>query len=408
MRKIKGHVALIQFSDFGLGRGLYLAKALSLLGLNVTIFTNKSVYAPTQKFSGDLTLDSSVKVTEFRIPFAKTLYSSILGRLIIYVTFTMLSCLEIFMENPQPKILFSRGPQPFTEISCILYKAFHNSEVKIISDTTDLWPDALEYIQINETLKDLLIGIGHAINNLIYPKVDAIVTFNEELSKVLQERFGRTTHIVYGVIDLDRFKPMGKKEALETLPQNIRKKVSGKFTVLYAGLLGPFQNPLVILEIAKKIAEDNEVLFIIAGTGLLKESMEREVKKYGLGNVLFLETQPFENMPLIYNIADVFLLMYAPIEFLRIGLPKKFIEYAACGKPILCISPPCVASRLCLKWKAGYHVSPPDIETAANVIKILKENKKLKEEMSKNARQLAEDLFSLNDAAETLRKIIHA
>jgi len=43
-RDFKGHVVLVQFSYFSLGRGLYLAEALHLLGLKVTIVTNKQVY----------------------------------------------------------------------------------------------------------------------------------------------------------------------------------------------------------------------------------------------------------------------------------------------------------------------------------------------------------------------------
>mgnify|MGYP003681949311 CR=1 FL=1 len=59
-----------------------------------------------------------------------------------------------------------------------------------------------------------------------------------------------------------------------------------------------------------------------------------------------------------------------------------------------------------MKWKAGYHILPRNIEEAADVIKALKENKRLKEKLSKNARGLAEDLFSLDYAAKILRKVI--
>jgi len=93
-------------------------------------------------------------------------------------------------------------------------------------------------------------------------------------------------------------------------------------------------------------------------------------------------------------------------EFFIHGLPKKFIEYAACGKPILCITPPCLASKLCLEWKAGYHVLPQHVKEAADIIKVLKENKELKEHIGNNARGLAEHLFSLDHAAKMLRKVI--
>jgi len=253
VRKIKGDLVLIQFSDFGLGRGLYLAKALSLLGLNVTIVTNKPVYSSTHhacvRFSKDLTPDFDARVIEFRIPFARTLYSSIFGRLIVEIIFTMLSFYEVFVSNPQPKILYARTT-PFSEISCLFYK-FFKRHVKIISDTTDLYPDGLEYIKMNPVLKRMLIAVGHSINHSIYSNVDAVVTLNATMGETLRERFKRDAYILNGVIDLNRFKPVDRNDAFGILSREISTTMLGKFVVLYAGVMSPFQNPLVIADIAE-------------------------------------------------------------------------------------------------------------------------------------------------------------
>lgn len=409
---IKSDVVLVASSDFGLGRGLYLARALSLLGLKVTIVTNKPIYVTTQQHQRDLTQDINMKTVDFRIPFARILYGSVFGRLIVYIIFAFLSFVGILTKNIRPKILYSRGPHPFTEISCILYKQFKR-KVRIISDTTDLWPDTLEYIKMNHVLKHILITMGHSINHSIYSKVDAIVTLNEIMGKVLQERFKRDVHVIYGVIDLDKFRPMDKKDALEVLPREISSTVDGKFLVFYAGIMTPFQNPLVVADIAEQIQNEcQDVIFVVIGSGPLKQELKKIVQKKSLSNVLIFDAVPHELMPFIYNIADLTLVpppllsVLGMSNFFLLSLPKKFIEYAACGKPILCITPKCVASELCVKWKAGYHILPQNIEQAADIIKILKENKELKEHLGNNARGLAEDLFSLDYAAKMLRKVI--
>lgn len=408
---MKTDVVLVGGSDFGLGRGLYLAKALSLLGLKVTMITNKPVYTPTQHHQRDLPLDVNIKVMDFRIPFARTLYRSVLGRLIVYVTFTIVSFVWMLRVVPRPKILYSRGPHPFTEISCIFYKWFKR-DVKIISDTTDLWPDTLEYVKMNCVLKFVLIAIGHSVNYLAYSKVDAIVTLNDIMGKILEERFQRDVYVIYGSIDLDKFKPIDKKNALEALPREVSSIIDGKFVVLYAGIMGTFQDPLVIADIGEQIQDEcRDVVFAVVGSGPLKQELQETVQKKSLSNVLILDAAPHELMPFIYNIADLTLLpppllsvpgMY---KYFILALPKKFIEYAACGKPILCMTPPCIASKLCLEWNAGYHVLPQDIRKAVSVIKALKENKKLKEQLSKNARQLAKGLFSTESTAAALKKV---
>jgi glycosyltransferase involved in cell wall biosynthesis len=285
--------------------------------------------------------------------------------------------------------------------------------VKIISDTTDLMPDGLEYIKMNRALKHMLISIGRSINNLIYSKVDAIVTINDPMGKILHERFNRDVHVIYGTVDLDRFKSIDKKDVLKLLPEEISNIVDGKFVVLYAGIMSPFQNPLVIVDVAEQIQREcRDIIFVAIGYGPLKQELKNVVSKKSLHNVIILDPVAHEVMPFIYNIADLTLLpppvlstsgMY---EYFGLAMTRKFIEYAACGKPILCITPPCVASELCLKWKAGYHVLPQNVEEAVGIIKVLKERKELKELIGKNARRLAEDLFSIDYAARTLSKIV--
>jgi glycosyltransferase involved in cell wall biosynthesis len=407
---MKSDVVLIQLSDFGLGRGLYLAKALSLLRSEVAIITNKPIYVSGQHPS-KVMLDSNVKVIEFRIPFAKTLYSSILGRLIVYVIFGIFSFGWLLAEKSNPKMLYSRGPHPFTEIACILYKRFKR-DVKIISDVTDLWPDTLEYMNFNGLLKRVLIATGHAINHLVYAEVDAIITLNEIMAKVLRYRIKRDVHVIYGSIDLDIFRPINKKDAAEALPQKFSGLVEGKFVVLYAGIMGAFQNPLIVADIAEQMQNEHlDVIFLVLGSGPMKQELQKAVRDRFLKNVLIFDAVPHELMPFVYNLADLTLLpppvlsvpgMY---EYFVLALPKKFIEYAACGKPILCFTPPCVSSELCLRWKAGYHILPKDIAKLREIIMVLKENEELRKQLGRNARRMAEEIFSTQHIANILKEI---
>jgi len=412
MKNRKFSVLLVGFSDFGLGRGLYLAEALSRLGLNVEIITNDPIYSANNRSRTNKFTNGKIKITELNLGFLRVLFSSVIGRLCIYLVLTFLYFLYMLKTPQESKILYSRGVHPFADFSCILYKRF-NRNVKIISDVTDLWPDALEYIKMNRVLRRMLIAVGHSANYLIYSKIDAIVTLNAVMGKILQERFKRDVHVIYGAIDLDRFKPIDKKDALEVLPQEISSMVVGKFVVIYAGTMGPFQNPLVVVDIAEQIQnERQDVIFVVIGYGPLKQELKNMVQRKSLSNILILDGVPHELMPFIYNVADLTLLppplssvprMY---EYFIVTLPKKFIEYAACGKPILCMTPPCVASKLCLEWKAGYHILPEDVQEAAGIIKVLKENRELKEKLGKNARRLAEELFSIEHAAKILKTVI--
>jgi len=384
--------------------------------MQVTVITNEPVYI-SKREPRALLQDHKVQIVSIKIPFTKALYQSIVGRLIFYITFMMLSFFKLFKINTRPDILFSAGPQPFTEISCILFKKFFRY-VKIVSDISDLWPDSLEYVNMNHVIKHILIAIAHSINYFIYSKIDAIdavITLNEAMCKVLRHRIKQNIHVMYGALDLTKFKPMKKEDALAVLPKEITTKVDGKFIILYAGVMSIFQNPLIVVDVAKKIRNEHEdLVFVVVGAGPLKQILQKRIEEESLDNIIVFDAVPYELMPFIYNISDLTLLP-PPIlsslgirRFFVFTLPRKFMEYAACGKPILCITPSCVASSLCLKCKAGYHVEPDDLENIINIIKTLKEDKTLREKLGENARKMAEKLFSVERAAETLSRIIEA
>lgn len=394
-------VLLVSLSDFGLGRGLYLAEAFSKIGHNITVLTNYPVYSPKQYTRQKN--PSNVKIVTF--PSLSILYNSIIGRLIFYFWIMLWSFFFFVKHNSRFDVIYLRPPHPFTDFAAMIYKIL-NKKVVLISDITDLWPEALEYTRISGLSKVFWIRIGHLINQIVYAKLDLIITHNEIIASILKERSKKEVKIIYGAIDTDKFKPIKKEEALSKIPKNYKRLLVNKFIVLYAGLIGPFQNPKIIMQLAKMLVNEESIVFLIVGEGPLKENLLEESQKNDLSNIIFMPTQPFEKMPIIYNLADLVLLTYAPIKFLSIGLPKKFIEYAACGKPIICLTPYCVASRLCQEWEAGYHISPKNIEKCNEVIRILKENRELREQIGINARKMAENLFSLVRAERVLRSII--
>jgi glycosyltransferase involved in cell wall biosynthesis len=233
------------------------------------------------------------------------------------------------------------------------------------------------------------------------------------MAKVLRERIKSDVYVIYGSIDLDRFRPRNKKDALETLPQEISSVAKEKFVVLYAGIMGTFQDPLVVADIAEQIRNEyRDVLFVVIGSGPLKQKLQNTVQEKSLSNILIFDAVPHELMPFVYNIADLTLLLPPVLSipgmygYFVLTLPKKFIEYAACGKPILCVTPTCVSSKLCLEWKAGYHVIPKNIMKVREIIGFLKKSEELRGQLGKNARQMANELFSIESAAAALKKII--
>lgn len=383
-------------SDFSFGRGEFLAGALALLGLRVVRVTNRPVYQKGPKSVGH-----AARV-EFDVPFGRALYASVIGRLLFYAAFSAIAFGKLL--RARPAVLYSRGPQPFTEITCLAYKLLYPRSV-LVSDTTDLWPDSLRYVKVRPVVRTILTKVGLAASRKVYARVDAIVTHNEEMARILEERFHRPVFIIFGAVDLSLFGRVDREQALDFVG-SLTKGTAGKFVVLYAGLLGPFQNPLALLEIAERL--DVGMVILVVGRGPLESELRKKAQTKGGAKIVFVGTQPFESMPYFYGAADVCMLTYADLPFLKIGLPKKFIEYAASERPILCVAPECVAGTLCEEWGAGHHVGPTDFDGAARILIELRRDAQRRASLGRNARAMAEGLFSEPGASRTLARVLRS
>lgn len=89
---------------------------MRLLGFRVVVITNPPVYV-----RGELARPRDVEVRSCRIPLARVLYRSMLGRLLVYLVFSALSFTQL-LRIRGVSVLYSRGPHPFTDVPCILYK----------------------------------------------------------------------------------------------------------------------------------------------------------------------------------------------------------------------------------------------------------------------------------------------
>lgn len=398
-------IIIIQSSDAGIGRSLYIAKALNNFNYKITLITcdpRDIIDVKKISTSNDLV---DIKFIFIKIPnFLKLTYYKFFGRLLIYLWFLTFSFSYFILEKPD--IIYSRGPHPFTDITSILYKFFRHKKVFIISDITDLWPDAIQFIEFNPFYKQIIILFGDLVNTIMYKYIDIIVTHNEAMAKILRNKSNKDIIILEGIIDTNFFKPIQKDKLI--IPSYVKSFIYNKFTVAYVGLLGPFQDPKIILDLAINIKNDDQIRFLIIGDGPNKIELEKIASLNSLRNILFIKNVPHDEIINYYNIADVCLLTYAQIDFLKIGLPKKFVEYAASGKPIICVSPICEASKLCTKYHMGFHIenSKERIIQTTKDIYILKNDDKLRIKMGKNSRNLAEKMFSIENGGQILKKVI--
>ena len=163
----------------------------------------------------------------------------------------------------------------------------------------------------------------------VFNKLDVAITPSRTATRILQDQQIRIpVRTISNGVDTDRFYPDPQTDR-----RGIRRKYHldpGRTLFLYVGRLDGEKGLDTLLEAIFLLRRDDFQLAIV-GRGLYRQSLEKQAKELGLeGRVVFIGFLGSEDLPVLYNGADIFV-MPSPEELQSIAT----LEAMACGKPIL-------------------------------------------------------------------------
>lgn len=127
--------------------------------------------------------------------------------------------------------------------------------------------------------------------------------------------------------------------APEYIPADLpQRKVSGEFTLLWAGRLEPHKALTLALRALARV-EDDRVKLLVAGAGYLRTRLEKQVNRLHLeARVKFLGFVPYQNMPALFRRCDAFLFTSlrdsfgaVVLEAMAYGLPTLTLDHQGVG-----------------------------------------------------------------------------
>ena len=415
MIRVEKLAIIIGLSDFGPGRALYLSKILQKLGFVTTILTNSNVYVKDNQ-------SINRNVVTFNLNWIN--YNALLGRIIFYILFSLLCFLALLKTIIHSRfkqiLIIARHPYPLSIIISLLAKRLtnnNNRQVKVVADVTDLWPESLLFMDDSFYVK-FMIKVGIAINKRVYPRVDAIIVHNYPFKLYVEKVYlseGKTIPItiIPHVIDLSRFRPMTKNEAISRLESlshidaELKQKLRTTTVIGYAGLISTTIGSELLPELIEQL-KDDKFTFVIVGEGPFKRELIKFVKMRKINNVVFTGPFPHEVMTYVYNLFDVavitsyFRARIAPTIY---WLPKKIVEYSSCGIPTMYVGLSKIIDHLLKKYNAGLVIKPEEMGLKT-IIRYLNKIISHYAYFSLNARRMAEEEFSLEKATESMRRLL--
>lgn len=256
----------------------------------------------------------------------------------------------------------------------------------------DIYPDALKTIGIEET--SFIYKLWGRIKKRLYSKAEKIYTLSEGMKEILTA-YGPAKKIK--VVPLwsasDDFKPVAKEDNV-FVKQN---HLEGKFIVMYSGNIGYTHSVECVVEVAKRMKEEKDVLFLIIGDGKKKAELVADVKESGLENVRFMPYQKFSMLPFSLASADLGVITLDE-NVSKVSVPSKTFNLLAIGCPLLAISNNDTEMyRLISKYDNGRCIPKKKIDEIEKYIRELKGNEQLRQQYSRNSLVAAKD-FSYRNA----------
>ena len=246
-----------------------------------------------------------------------------------------------------------------------------------------------------------LIWAAKALEKYLYKSTSHIFVPNPGTYKILlnnKKCIPGNVDLIYNWIDTNKYLP-GRKD--KTFLQAINPEA--KFIVSYVGLMGYAQDLKTIIDCARMIIDEEKIIFLLVGDGVLKEKWEEFSKD--LRNVHFHSTVSKEQY---YNMLRASDLCLVPLtEDLKSPvIPGKLQSIMAMSRPVAAIVPPdSDTSKVVEDSGCGFVIPSGSPEILRDAILDLCSNSNLRENLGKSGRRYAEEHFDLTDVVVKLEKV---
>lgn len=255
----------------------------------------------------------------------------------------------------------------------------------------------------DSTLLDRTSGVKELLKKIllrfVYRHIDYALYVGTNNKKYFLEHGVKEHQLIYvpHAIENERFTDSAGDYIARA---NIWKKELGIddcFNIVFAGKLEPKKNPEYLLKLASKMPDQN-LRFVFVGNGILEESLKNQARADK--RILFVGFQNQQNMPLVYRLANVFVLpSNGPGETWGLAIN----EAMACGVPVVASDK--AGGAIDLINGNGLLISPTDVNTCVEYIMSLMSDKKMEQTQSERSLSLVQH-YSFQAIVENISSLL--
>lgn len=307
-----------------------------------------------------------------------------------------------------PDMILASSPHPLTMVAGIRIAKKYG--IPCICEVRDLWPDAI--FAGGRLKEDSVVGKALIAGEYwIYRKANALIFTKEGDTGYLYEKHWMTSQ--GGKINPEKCFYINNGVDLPLYDEQIRTEIiddpdleDDTFKVVYAGAIRPVNDVENIVNAAKFLPRDSNVIILIYGDGNLRESLEKRVLDEKIDNVKFKGYVDQKYIPYILSKSSANLLNYSSTNYTwsRGSSSNKLFEYLASGKPVIATIK--TGFSIIEKYDCGLEMENESPEELAKDIMVIKGmNRERYNELCQNARKAAYE-FDYEKLTERLWEVI--
>ncbi len=346
-----------------------LAEELTRRGHSVSVVTGFPHYPIGKLYPGfhlslvqRETINDVPVVRSFEYPYHG---KSALGRIVNYCSFMISAPLGSLFAAPCDVIYVRHPPLTIGVAAWIIARL---RRVPFVYDVQDIWPESAVLAGI---LRDgRLVRVMSMLERFVYRHADhlLVVTDGARQNVIAKGAEAAKVSVLPNWVDESLFKETDRSAASEV---RAHYGWGDRFVVVFAGNIGLVQGLDTVIEAARQLHDEENVLMVLVGDGTDKERLQTSAESLGLKNNLqFIARQPMKKMPALLAAADVLLVHLKESPLADFVIPTKTLAYFAAGKPVL-MATGGAAAELVEAANAGVTASPENPAALVTAIRSL-------------------------------------
>jgi colanic acid biosynthesis glycosyl transferase WcaI len=397
---------IIQFPPDVNSTGLLMAQVcdgLTRLGHDVdviTTFPHYERFRVRDEFRGKLAARENVGGTRvLRLYVYARGEKTLAGRLLSYLTFNVLATIARVASRSRPDVVLCTNGSFFTGISAYLGGLFNR--IPFVYNVQDLYPEVA--VKTGQLRNRLAIAVLERMALFMYRKADHVTVITPAFRDHLVAKGvpGQKITVIPNFVNTDFIRPLPRRNRFSET-----NGLEGRFVVAHAGNVGHVYDFNSLLEVARRLSSQKDILFLIVGDGVAKPGVQAKAQALQLENVRFLPFQPTEVLPLLRAATDVHLSLYrhGSADY---SMPSKVYEIMASGRPLLASADPETDLwNLVQTTGCGLCVEPEDADQLADALTTLHRDAALRAEMGERGRRAAERSYSRDSVVAAYNRLL--